>query len=84
MFNISKFLERFSKNIRDVEIYKKQILEIIKKETNVDLEPDLVEIKNNIIYTKSSPAVLNKLFIYKQKILEDMAKSLPIKITDIR
>ena len=84
MFNIEKFLEKFSRNIKNVEIYRKQVLEIIKKQTNIELGLNLIEIRNNIIYIKSNPVVLNKIFIYKKQILEDISVSLSIKIVDIR
>ncbi len=84
MFNISSFLGKFSKNIADTELQKKQIVEIIKKHTQLTLSPKDLEIKNYIIYTNSSPAVKNKLFIYKEKILEDISNLIGIKIVDIK
>ena len=84
MFNIEKFLEKFSKNIKSIEIYKKQISEIILNQTQINILPEDIEIKNNTIYTSSSPAVLNKIFIHKNKILEEIGKSLLIKIVDIK
>ncbi|MCX6701858.1 MAG: hypothetical protein NTX96_01525 [Candidatus Zambryskibacteria bacterium] len=85
MFNISLFLEKFSKNIQSVEIYKKQILDIIEKYTQIKISPKEIEIKNYIIYLKTSPAILNKIFIYKNKILEEIIQSIPnLKIVDIR
>jgi hypothetical protein len=83
MFNIEQFLKKFSKTVFSNELYKKQIIEIIKRYTNVDITEENIEIKNNIIYTTTNPGVKNKLFIYKNKILEDIS-SLPIKIIDIK
>ena len=83
MFNISSFLEKFSKNISNIESNKTKILEIIKKHTNLNLLPKEIEIKNYIVYIKSSPIIKNKIFIYKNKILEEVSILL-IKITDIR
>ena len=84
MFNIEKFLEKFSKNIKNTEIYKKQILEIIKNQIEVNIPEESIEIKNNIVYIKLSPAYKNKIFIYKKQILEDISSSLSIKIVDIK
>ncbi|KKR31680.1 MAG: hypothetical protein UT65_C0020G0009 [Parcubacteria group bacterium GW2011_GWF2_39_8b] len=84
MFNIEKYLEKFSKNIRNAELNKTKILEIIKKHTNLNLLPEEIEIKNYIAYIKSSPAVKNKLFIHKNKILEEISTSLSTKIIDIK
>ena len=85
MFNISSFLDKFSKNIKLAEVSKEQILKIIEKQTQIKLSPKQIEIKNYIICTLVSPAVKNKIFIYKNKILEDINNSIPdIKIVDIR
>ena len=84
MFNISKFLDKFFKNIESIDLYKKQILEIIKKETQLDIPNKDIEIKNNIVYLKTSSAISNKIFIYKSKILEEINEIIPIKIIDIR
>ena len=84
MLNIAKFLEKFSKNLKSAEIYKKQILEIIEKQTQLQILPEDLEIKNFVLYIKSSPAVKNKLFIFKNKILEEIALTVSTKVVDIR
>lgn len=85
MFNIEKYLEKFSKNIHSSKLQKECILGVIKKYTQIQLSPDEIEIKNYIVHTKTSPAVLNKIFIYKSKILEDIALQTPnFKIVDIK
>ena len=84
MFNIEKFLEKFSKNIKNTEIFKKQIQEIVLKHTQINVPLENIEIKNNIIYTNSSPAVSNKIFVHKNKILEEIGSTLTIKIIDIK
>ncbi len=85
MFNINFFLEKFSKNLSSLEIQKKQIVEIIEKYIHTDILPSDIEIKNYVIYTKSSPALKNKIFIYKNKILEDVVSFVPdLKIIDIK
>ena len=85
MFNINKYLERFSKNISSTEIQKKQISEIVEKHTHINILLEDVEIKNYILYIKSSPGVKNKIFIYKEKILEEISSLISsIKIIDIR
>ena len=84
MFNIASFLEKFSKNIKNTETFKKQITEIVFNQTQINILPENIEIKNNIIYTKSSSAIANKIFINKTKILKEINLSPPIKIIDIR
>ena len=84
MFNISSFLEKFSKNIKSTETFKKQISEIVLNQTQINILPENIEIKNNIVYTNSSPAVSNKIFVHKNKILENVSKITSIKIVDIK
>ncbi len=84
MFNIQKYLEKFSKNVASSEIQTKQIIDIIKKETDILVVLNNIEIKNNIIYIKISPAAKNKIFIFKNKIIDAINSSTGIKITDIK
>lgn len=84
MFNIQKYLEKFSKNINSIELYKKEIIEVIKKNTQIKLSLEDFEIRDCVINFKGSPAVKNKIFIYKNKILEDIKTSIPGKIVDIK
>jgi len=85
MFNIKDYLEKFSKSIHSSEDQKRQIIEIIKKHTQIDISPDNIEIKNYTVYLKTSPGVSNKIFINKEKILGEISSSAPsLKIVDIR
>ncbi len=84
MFNISQFLERFSKEVKNSESNKIQISEIIKKTTGIDIKTGDIEIKEYIVFIKSNPSVLNKIFINKEKILSEFAVSTNIKIVDIK
>ncbi len=85
MFNIQGFLDRFYKNINSAENDKKQILEILEKHTGIKFFLTDVEIKNYVIYIKSTPASLNKVFIHKRNILESVSVFLPNqKIIDIK
>ncbi|HEY4508708.1 MAG TPA: hypothetical protein VJC13_00270 [Candidatus Paceibacterota bacterium] len=84
MFNISSFLDKFSKNVADTEFHKKQVIEIIEKNTQLNISPKDIEIKDCVVYIKSSPAVKNKIFIFKNKILENIINSTSIKIVDIK
>ena len=84
MFNIEKYLQKFSKKIQSVELYKNQIREIIKNNTGIEVPLEEFEISDYVVRIKSSPGVLNKIFIYKNKILDDIKNSTSITITDIR
>jgi hypothetical protein len=84
MFNIEKYLQKFSKSIQSTEDDLKKVLEIILKHTEIVLKPEEVEIKNYVINIKSSNAVKNKIFIYKEKILKELGDRVITKITDIK
>jgi hypothetical protein len=84
MFNIEKYLEKFSKDVKNAELHKGKILEIIEKHTQLYILPKNLEIKDGIIRVNESPAVKNKLFIYKEKILEEISVAVPLKVIDIR
>ncbi len=84
MFNIEKYLDKFSKSAKLAELHKGKIIEIIEKQTGLYILPKNIEIKDSIVYIKESPAVKNKLFIYKQTILEEISVSIPIKIVDLK
>lgn len=84
MFNISSFLSRFSRNINAIELNKEVILEIIENKTQIKIPLEEVEIKNNVLFVKSSGAVKNKIFIFKESILEEVNKNSTLKIVDIR
>ena len=45
MFNIDKFLKKISKDVSDNELYKKNILEIIKNQSGLDIDINCLEIK---------------------------------------
>lgn len=84
MFNIQKYLDKLSQSLKSTDSQKEKIADIIEKHTQIKLSSKDLEIKDYIIYVKSSPAVKNKLFIYKEKILEDISVSVPVKIVDVR
>ena len=85
MFNLSKYLEGFSKKVSASDSHKKTIIEILAKNTGLNLSSENIEIKENTIYIKDSPAIKNKIFINKKSILDDTTLLLPdIKIIDIR
>lgn len=84
MFNIASFLEKISKNLKSVDLNKDEILNVIKSKTNLDLNKEDLEYKEGILYIKSSPAVKNKIFIFKKNILDEIKSKISINIVDIR
>ena len=68
MFNISNFLEKFLKLDRDNILKQKVIVEIIKKETKIELEKENIEIKREQIKIKTNPVIRNEIFMHKTEI----------------
>jgi len=84
MFNISSYLEKISKNIHSVELNNKQIVDILEKNTGIKIDDNNIEIKDYTIFIKVSPMVKNKIFIFKERILDEINNSTKTKITNIR
>ncbi len=82
--DISKYLKKFSKNIEDNEGNKSKIIEIIKQNTGVEVFKENIEIKNNVLYVKISPAGRNTIFINKRSILEGIKAYTQLAILDIK
>jgi hypothetical protein len=83
MFDISSFLKKFSIQIDSSEEKLEIVCAAIEKYTGVRLEKTHIEFKDGIIRIKTSPAIKNKIFIYKKAISEDMA-SRGVTALDIR
>jgi hypothetical protein len=85
MFNIKDYLQKFSINIQSSENNKTQIIDIIEKQIQIKFSQKEIEIKNYNIYIKASPGILNKVFINKNKILNEITLLIPnLKIVDIK
>ncbi len=84
MFNISSFLGKFSKNIYSLGANKKYISEVIEKHLEFKISPEDVEVRNYTVFLEISPTLKNKIFISKNKILEEINSNLTPKIVDIK
>lgn len=84
MFNISKYLEKFKKNLESGEILNNIIKETIKKHTNIDLKIGEFELKNNVIVLKTTPSVKNKIFIFNEDIKREILNNSGLKNLEIR
>jgi len=82
MFNISSFLEKISKNIKSTQIDREEIIATLKKHTQIDFKKEDIELKDCVLYINTSPAIKNKIFIYKEKIINDLG--LTTKIINIK
>lgn len=84
MFNIDRYLKRFTKNLDSLEFEKENILEILKKHTNLTLNKTDIEIKDYKILVNTSMAGKNQIFIKKNLILDEIKSSVGVKVIDIK
>lgn len=71
MFNIDKFLQKFSNTIKNNNDFKESFCKFIKNKTSVDLKKEEIELKNGILFIKSSSLVKNSIFMNKNEILKE-------------
>ena len=84
MFKISGLLEKFNKQIYLEAISCKEICEVITKQTGVQCTPELIEIKNYILYIDMSPTYKNKIVMKKNEIIADLSEISSTKIIGMR
>jgi len=84
MFNIQSFLEKITQNVDYSEKDIHLICQSIEKCTGIQLPPQSIEIKNSIVVCNGSPALKNKLYIYKDSILKEIKSQIQTPIIDIR
>jgi hypothetical protein len=73
MNSISGFLQKFLKLEKDNNTKLSIILDVIKKETNIDLTKEMLEIKRDNIKLKCNPVFRNEIFMHRPQI-EDSLK----------
>lgn len=84
MFNIEKYLEKFKKNLKSNTLIIEKIVEVVERNTDIKIEKTNIELKDCVVYIKSNPLIKNKIFIYKEKILNDLSKEITDKIVNIK
>ncbi len=72
MNNILDSLNKFKELLNAPKIKKQKILEIINKESNLNLTEENITIDKRIIYIKGSPILKNNIFMKKKGILESL------------
>ncbi len=72
MFNISSFLEKFTKQVGQAELNTKEICDIVTLRSGVPCSPEHIEIKNYILYITTSPTFKQKILMSKEGILRDL------------
>lgn len=84
MKQISELLSKF-KNLERPGANKDKLIEIIEKETTVELKKTDLVIQGKNIFIKLGGAAKTEILLKRQKILNKIVKELPnLKIDDIR
>lgn len=85
MFNINKFLSRFTKITPPDSEVRRCTVDIIKKEIGVSIQEKDVSVQNTVVYIKTSPAIKSRVFIKKQNIILYIKEKLGDGVaTDVR
>lgn len=71
MNNIAGFLQKFLNLEKDNNTKLSIILDVIKKETGVELKKEMLEIKGDNLKLNCNPVFRNEIFMHKEKIEED-------------
>jgi hypothetical protein len=72
MDSISGFLHKFLNLEKNNTIKLTTILEIIKEETSLELQKDVLEIKGDNLKINCSPLFRNEIFMHKSQIEESL------------
>lgn len=81
---INGLLDLYRKRLFKAEDERKALIETIKNISGIDLPEAAFTFKNKTAFIKTDPVTRNQLFIYKEKILQEIAKTAPNTIFDIK
>lgn len=68
MYNISGFLQKFLNLEKDNNTKIALILEVIKKETNLELSKEMLDIKGDSLKLNCNPVFRNEIFMHQEQI----------------
>lgn len=74
MNSISGFLQKFLNLDKSNQTKLFLILEIIKKETGLDLKKEMLEMKGESVKLNCGPVFRNEIFMHKEKIETELRK----------
>lgn len=80
---IGDYLEIYRKRLFSAEDQKNVIIQAIQRVSGVIINEDDVVIKKSVVIIKTDSVTRNQLFIYKQKILEEIQKTSSRFISDV-
>ncbi|OGZ09748.1 MAG: hypothetical protein A3D65_05480 [Candidatus Lloydbacteria bacterium RIFCSPHIGHO2_02_FULL_50_13] len=82
--HIKEFLERYKKLIFRDEEKRKKIIEVISKISGVCVSEKELNIKNNTLSITGGSTTKNELFLYQEKIIDELRRNHINDIVEIR
>jgi hypothetical protein len=76
MIEIKDLLLKFDKMLLSEEVKKESVRKIISEAIGVQIKPEDVKIKNNIIYLNIKPIYKNEIFLKQEQIFLKLKESL--------
>lgn len=76
MIEIKDLLSRFNNILLGGEAKRELVRETITSVTKIEISPDKIEIKNNIIYLDLKPIHKNEIFLKKDQIFSKLKEAL--------
>ena len=69
---VSKFLDRYAKNIDKSKLVKGEIVKIISQKVGIEINSKQIELKNKNLILKTSPKIKLTILLNKKSILEEI------------
>lgn len=69
---IKLYLDRFIKLDQSHQLFKKNLLAVIKQHTGIDLADKDVEFRGAVVYIRSHPIVRGEIYLKRSLILTDL------------
>jgi len=85
MFNISQYLERFTRITPPDSEVRSCAEKVIQQQCGISVPQKNITVQNNILYIKTSPAVKSSVFVKKHILLAQIQEELGTRaVIDIR
>jgi len=83
MFDIGKYLEKFTKLSTSRSFLRESVASSIKEVCGFDIELTKIDEKKGIVRISERPIIKSEIFLKKQKILNSLEKKIGKKVFDI-
>ena len=83
MFDIAKYLQKFTVMSHSRDFLRNSVAEAVKEICKIDINPKNVVVKDGIARINERPIVKSEIFLKKTKILETLNKKVEGKVGEI-